>query len=126
MSVHRLEDSAVSRPPYRDSAGDHRSTNQRASQPRSAWITAAVMLAGVGGVYLVQQQWTHLAGNWVYLILLACPLMHLFMHGSHGGHGDHHTPRIDRGGAPDSPGPEGLTASGGHGRHRRPAMRKQR
>jgi hypothetical protein len=25
-----------------------------------------------------------------WLILLACPLMHIFMHGGHGGHGDAH------------------------------------
>ncbi|WP_412475097.1 DUF2933 domain-containing protein [Escherichia coli] len=30
---------------------------------------------------------THVAGYWPYLLLLVCPLMHLF-HG-HGGHGDH-------------------------------------
>jgi hypothetical protein len=24
-----------------------------------------------------------------WLLLAACPLMHLFMHGGHGGHGDH-------------------------------------
>jgi hypothetical protein len=24
-----------------------------------------------------------------YLLLLACPLMHVFMHGGHGGHGGH-------------------------------------
>ena len=27
--------------------------------------------------------------GWPYLLLLLCPLMHIFMHGSHGGHGDH-------------------------------------
>jgi hypothetical protein len=25
-----------------------------------------------------------------YLLILACPLMHLFMHRGHGGHGGHH------------------------------------
>jgi hypothetical protein len=36
----------------------------------------------------VREHWGHLAGNWIYLILLLCPLMHLFMHGGHGGHHD--------------------------------------
>jgi hypothetical protein len=30
--------------------------------------------------------------------LLACPLMHLFMHGGHGGHGGHEGHRGDAGG----------------------------
>lgn len=29
----------------------------------------------------------HFVGALPFLLLLACPLMHLFMHGSHGGHG---------------------------------------
>ncbi|HEY5762631.1 MAG TPA: DUF2933 domain-containing protein, partial [Rhodocyclaceae bacterium] len=33
-----------------------------------------------------------LAGNWLYLLLLACPLMHLF-HG-HRGHGGHGAPSV--------------------------------
>jgi hypothetical protein len=40
--------------------------------------------------------WTeHQAHVWAavpylpWLLLLACPLLHLFMHGGHGGHGDH-------------------------------------
>lgn len=51
--------------------------------------TALLMLALVGGVYLLREHWNHLAGNWVYLLLLACPLIHLLHgHGGHGSHGD--------------------------------------
>jgi hypothetical protein len=42
------------------------------------------MVATVGGFYLLSEHWDHVAGTWVYLLLLACPLMH-FLHG-HGGH----------------------------------------
>jgi hypothetical protein len=31
------------------------------------------------------------------LPLLACPLMHMFMHGGHGGHGHHADQRQNRG-----------------------------
>jgi hypothetical protein len=31
----------------------------------------------------------HLLGALPWLILLACPLIHMFMHGGRGGHGDH-------------------------------------
>jgi len=43
------------------------------------------MVALVGGFYLLREHWNHVTGNWVYLLLLACPLMHLFHgHGKHG------------------------------------------
>lgn len=38
-----------------------------------------------------------------FLILLACPLMHLFRHGGHGGHGG---PREDTDTAPEAPSPD--------------------
>ena len=40
--------------------------------------TALLMVAVVDGFYLLREHWGHVAGNWVYLLLLACPLMHLF------------------------------------------------
>ncbi len=49
---------------------------------------ALAMVAVIGGFYLLREHWNHVAGNWIYLLLLACPLMHLFHgHGGHGGHG---------------------------------------
>ncbi|MGE5338231.1 MAG: DUF2933 domain-containing protein [Gemmatimonadota bacterium] len=50
----------------------------------------ALTVIAVGGVYLASQYWGDLANNWIYLAILACPLMHLFMHRGHGGHGSHH------------------------------------
>lgn len=39
--------------------------------------------------FLLREHWGHVLGYWPYLLLLACPLMHL-MHGNgHGGHGSH-------------------------------------
>ncbi|CAN5805779.1 hypothetical protein BH11PSE8_BH11PSE8_21890 [soil metagenome] len=48
--------------------------------------TALPMVPRVVGFYLFREHWNHLAGNWVYLLLLACPATHMF-HG-HGGHHD--------------------------------------
>jgi hypothetical protein len=54
---------------------------------RALWI-AAVMTALIGAFFLLREHWGHVAGYWPYLLLLlACPVMHLF-HG-HGGHGHH-------------------------------------
>lgn len=52
-----------------------------------AGLTLVVAVA-VGGFYLVTEHTAHLLGALPYLILLACPLMHVFMHRGHGhGHG---------------------------------------
>ena len=42
----------------------------------------------IAGVYLWMEHRAHLLGVLVWLPLVACPLMHLFMHHGHGGH-DH-------------------------------------
>jgi hypothetical protein len=49
--------------------------------------TALLMVATIAGFYLLREHSSHVTGNWVYLLLLACPLMHLFHgHGAHRGH----------------------------------------
>lgn len=42
------------------------------------------------GIYLFASHSGHITAALPYLLLLACPLMHLFMHG---GHGNHHGKR---------------------------------
>ena len=44
-----------------------------------AGLTLLVALA-VGGFFLVKEHTAHLLGALPYLLLLACPLMHVFMH----------------------------------------------
>lgn len=52
-------------------------------------IIACIVLTVVG--FLVYTgHGAHMLGFFPYLLILACPLMHLFMHGGHGhSHGDH-------------------------------------
>lgn len=76
------------------SHSDHRSVTGGSLSPSRPLKTALVMVALVGGFYLLREHWDRVAGNWIYLLLLACPLMHLF-HG-HGGHGDQASPRDSR------------------------------
>lgn len=59
--------------------------NQTAGRRRT-WQIAAIMIALVLVFFLVRENWEHLAGRWLYLVLLVCPLMHLFGHGVHGKH----------------------------------------
>ncbi len=69
---------------------DHLPTTSGSSGLSRPAKTALLMVALVGGFYLLREHWNHVAGNWVYLLLLACPLMHVFHgHGGHAGHGGH-------------------------------------
>ena len=52
----------------------------------------------VASFFLLTEYTAHFLGVLPYLILLACPLMHLFMHRGHGDHGHHRgseQPRIE-------------------------------
>lgn len=69
---------------------DHRPTARKADSMDRPLKIALLMVALVGGFYLLREHWSHAAGNWIYLLLLACPLMHLFHgHGDRGGHSGH-------------------------------------
>jgi len=41
----------------------------------------------IASFFLFTEHRAHLFGLLPYLLLLACPLLHLLMHGRHGGHG---------------------------------------
>jgi len=51
-------------------------------RPAGMAVATAALIAGF---YLLREHWGHVLGYWPYLLLMACPLMHL-MHGY--GHGD--------------------------------------
>ena len=55
-----------------------------AGRAKIAWIVFAVVAA----FYLLSEHRAHLLGALPFLLLLACPLMHLFIHGGHGHGGD--------------------------------------
>ncbi len=41
----------------------------------------------IGGFFLLTEHTAHVFGVLPWLLILACPLMHLFMHHGHGQHG---------------------------------------
>jgi hypothetical protein len=55
---------------------------------RSRFGLGCLVLAAVAGWFLWAEHRAHLLGALPYLLLLACPLMHVFMHRGH--HGHHH------------------------------------
>jgi len=55
----------------------------------SRYAIGLVVIGAVAAYFLVTEHLAHVVGALPYLLLLACPLMHVFMHGGHGGHGGH-------------------------------------
>ena len=51
-------------------------------------MRVSIFLA-IGGYFLITEHGAHILPFLPWLLLLACPLMHFFMHGGHGGHGEH-------------------------------------
>lgn len=47
---------------------------------------ALIGFALVAAFYVLREHYAHALGALPYLLLFACPLMHLFMHHGHGGH----------------------------------------
>lgn len=56
------------------------------------WVLIGFL--AVVGFFLVTEHTAHVLGTLPFLLLLVCPLMHLFLHHGHGNH-------RDRGGQPD-------------------------
>ncbi|MBR0926765.1 DUF2933 domain-containing protein [Bradyrhizobium diazoefficiens] len=72
---------------------------ERLQSDMSTKAKAGLVLAGflvIAGILLFAEHRAHVLGLFVWLPLLACPLMHFFMHG----HGHHH----HGGGRPNDPG----------------------
>lgn len=58
---------------------------------RSPVSLVYVILGATALLFLLIDHWAHLFGVLPYLLLLACPLIHLFMHRGRGGNdGRHH------------------------------------
>jgi hypothetical protein len=49
--------------------------------------TAVCVLLAIAAFYLWTEHRGHMLGALPYLLLLACPIIHLFMHREHGKHG---------------------------------------
>ena len=63
---------------------------------RSPGGIVLIAFLAIAGFFLWQEHRAHLLGFLPYLLVLACPLLHFFMHRGHGGHGDHGAKGSDR------------------------------
>lgn len=74
---------------------DHKHDQQHDCEPASFWRSrygvGLIVLGSVAGYFLWTEHRAHLAGALPFVLLLACPLMHVFMHHGHGhGHQGEH------------------------------------
>ena len=82
------------------------------------WASRAKLVFGlfavVGFFFLLAEHRAHVLPFLPWLILAACPLMHLFMHGGHGhGHGHRHDSQSKPDGSPAKDGDSGHEPQGG-------------
>jgi len=54
---------------------------------RSRYAIGLVVLGAIAAYFLLTEHRAHLFSALPFVLLLACPLMHVFMHRGHGGHG---------------------------------------
>jgi len=74
---------------------------------RRGWLQrpgskALLVLAGLAAGYGLAEHWAHAAPYLPWLLVLACPLLHVFLHRGHG-----HGPRNSPGDAASGGGPRG-------------------
>ncbi len=73
---------------------------------RSRYAIGLLVLGAIAAYFLLREHRAHVFGALPYLLLLACPLMHLFMHHGHGHHHGNHRPGAGSAagrGKPDQP-----------------------
>jgi hypothetical protein len=64
---------------------EHRAGEALSRNTKLALLSAAVIVA----FFVLREHWNHVLGLAPYLLLLMCPLMHLFGHGHHHGRHEH-------------------------------------
>ena len=56
---------------------------------RSRYAVGLLVMGAIAAYFLLSEHRAHLLGALPLLLLLSCPLMHVFMHHGHGEHGSH-------------------------------------
>ncbi|MBH5398851.1 DUF2933 domain-containing protein [Bradyrhizobium sp. CNPSo 4010] len=78
---------------------DHSGFRERPQAGMSTRAKAGLVLLGfliVAGALLFTEHQAHVLGLLIWLPLIACPLMHIFMHGGHGHHHGNGQPNDQR------------------------------
>ncbi len=75
---------------------DHKPSAGGGSFLRSRYGIGLIVFLAVGAYLLMTEHRAHVIGFLPWLLLLACPLMHLFMHHGHDHGGDPSRPEAER------------------------------
>ena len=62
----------------------HQENNSVPNFWSTRYAIGLIVLGGIAAYFLLTEHLAHVIGALPYLFLLACPLMHIFMHGGHG------------------------------------------
>ncbi len=68
---------------------EHENQNEPSSFWRSRYALGYLVIGAVAAYFLLTEHLAHVIGALPFLLLLACPLMHVFMHHGHGHHSHH-------------------------------------
>ena len=68
---------------------NHEENTEPGSFWRSRYALGYLVIGAVAAYFLLTEHLAHVVGALPFLLLLACPLMHVFMHHGHH-HGHHH------------------------------------
>ncbi len=79
---------------------------------RSRYAIGLLVFGAIATYFLLSEHRAHFVGALPFLFLLACPLMHVFMHGGHGGHGGGHADHESSGQGPKRPAPPQAAKTG--------------
>jgi Protein of unknown function (DUF2933) len=83
----------------------HHDPSSNGAEPTPFWhsryAVGLLVMGAIAAYFLLSEHRAHFVGALPLLLLLSCPLMHVFMHHGHGGHGDGHA--HCQGGEPRSP-----------------------
>ena len=79
----------------------------------SGYAVGLLVIGAVAMYFLLSEHRTHFLSALPFLLLLACPLMHMFMHGGHGEHGGRHGDQAGgkQGASSPEPGPAPKTGA---------------
>ena len=72
---------------------------------RSRYAIGLLVMGAIAAYFLLSEHRAHFFGALPFLLLLACPLMHVFMHHGHGGHGRGQAQHRDGEQSPTTPQP---------------------
>ncbi len=67
--------------------------SEHESEPKAFWRSryaiGLLVMGAIAAYFLLSEHRAHFVYALPFLLLLACPLMHVFMHHGHGGHAHH-------------------------------------